>query len=117
RQMVVVGSRRMVQYDDTAADEAVRIYDRGMEFSVPQNFGEYQLTYRSGDIIAPRVEAAEPLSLELQDFAKAIATGSTPRSHAQLGLEIVLALEAAEESLHRDGHPVAIELEPERAVA
>jgi predicted dehydrogenase len=117
RQMVVVGSRRMVQYDDTAADESVRIYDRGMEFSVPQNFGEYQLTYRSGDIIAPRVEAAEPLSLELQDFAKAINTGSTPRSHAQLGLQIVLALEAAEESLQRDGHPVAIELEPERAVA
>ena len=48
RQMVVVGSRRMVQYDDTAGDEAIRIYDRGMEFETPENFGEYQLTYRSG---------------------------------------------------------------------
>jgi predicted dehydrogenase len=117
RQMVVVGSRRMVQYDDTAADEAVRIYDRGMDFTTPESFGEYQLTYRSGDIVAPRVDVAEPLGLELQDFARAIRTGSTPRSHADLGLEIVLALEAAEESLRRDGEPVAVERAKERAVA
>ena len=76
RQMVVVGSQRMVQYDDTAADESVRVYDRGMEFATPANFGEYQLTYRSGDIVVPRVEAAEPLSLELADFAHAIRTGA-----------------------------------------
>jgi predicted dehydrogenase len=118
RQMVVVGSRRMVQYDDTSSDEAVRVYDRGMEFSTPQNFGEYQLTYRSGDIIAPRLEAAEPLSLELQDFARAIRTGTRPRSHAQLGLEVVQAMEAAEESLRRNGQPVLVEQRtPERAVA
>jgi predicted dehydrogenase len=117
RQMVLVGSRKMVQYDDTAADEAVRVYDRGMEFSTPQNFGEYQLTYRSGDVVAPRIEAAEPLALELQDFAHSIVTGSRPRSHAELGLEIVLAMEAAEESLRRNGEPVAVVREPERAVA
>jgi predicted dehydrogenase len=117
RQMVIVGSRRMVQYDDTSADESVRVYDRGMEFSVPQNFGEYQLTYRSGDIVAPRVEAAEPLALELQDFASSILTGATPRSHAELGLEIVLAMEAAEESLRRNGEPIAVTRETERAVA
>jgi predicted dehydrogenase len=118
RQMTVVGSRRMVQYDDTAADEAVRVYDRGMEFSTPATFGEYQLTYRSGDIVAPRLEAAEPLSLELADFAAAIQTGSTPRSHADLGLEVVLAMEAAEESLRRGGEPVdVVERALERAVA
>ena len=87
--MVFVGSRRMVQYDDTAADESVRVFDRGMEFEAPANFGEFQLSYRSGDIVVPRVEAAEPLSLELQDFALAIRTGVLPRSHAQLGLETV----------------------------
>jgi predicted dehydrogenase len=117
RQMVVVGSRRMVQYDDTVADESVRVYDRGMDFTTPESFGEYQLTYRSGDVVAPRLDAAEPLALELQDFARAIRTGSTPRSHADLGLEIVLALEAADESLRRDGEPVLVERGPERAVA
>src|SRR5204862_2559612 len=71
RQMVVVGSRRMVQYEDTASDDTVRVYDRGLDFSRPANYGEYTLTYRSGDMIAPKVEATEPLSLELEDFARA----------------------------------------------
>ena len=108
REMTVVGSHRMVQYDDTATDEAVRVFDRGMEFSPPKTFGEYQLTYRSGDMIVPRLEPAEPLSLELADFAHAIRTGTEPRSNAQLGLEIVLAMEAAEESLRRNGQPIAV---------
>jgi predicted dehydrogenase len=117
RQMIVVGSRRMVQYDDTAADEAIRIYDRGMEFETPENFGEYQLTYRSGDIVAPRLEPAEPLALELADFANCIRTGRTPRSHAYLGLEVVAAMEAAQESLMRGGMPVNVATVGERIVA
>ena len=108
RQMVVVGSRRMVQYDDTASDDAVRVYDRGFDFAEPANFGEYQLTYRSGDMIVPRLEAAEPLGLELADFAKAIRTGCSPRSHARLGLEIVRVLEAAHTSLTSSGKPVTL---------
>ena len=67
RQMVVVGSRRMVSYEDTSSDEAIRIYDRGLDFcqtQAPATFGEYQLTYRSGDIVVPRIDAAEPLALE-----------------------------------------------------
>jgi predicted dehydrogenase len=109
RQMVLVGSRRMVQYDDTASDEPVRVYDRGMDFDhSPQSFGEYQLTYRSGEVIIPRVEPAEPLALELEDFARAIRTGEEPKSNAQLGVDIVQALEAANESLSRHGAPVRI---------
>jgi predicted dehydrogenase len=108
REMTIVGSRRMVQYDDTLTDEPVRVYDRGMEFSTPANFGEYQLTYRTGDMVVPRVDAAEPLSLELQDFASAILTGSEPRSNAQLGVQIVAAMEAAEVSLRRRGEPIEI---------
>ena len=117
RQMVAVGSRRMVQYDDTAPDESVRVYDRGMEFSTPKNFGEYQLTYRSGDIVAPCVSACEPLALELEDFARAISTGSRPQSDVELGLEVVLAMDAAEQSLLRHGEPVRVPREAARAVA
>jgi len=109
RQMVVVGSRRMVQYEDTSSDDSVRIYDRGMDFSKPPaNFGEYRLTYRTGDMIAPQIDAAEPLGLELKDFASAILEGTTPVSSAQLGLEVVFALEALEQSLHSRGEPVAV---------
>ena len=70
RDMTIVGSRRMVQYDDTGADEAIRVFDRGMDFVHPTTFGEHQLTYRSGDIVIPRLEAAEPLGQELADFAE-----------------------------------------------
>jgi predicted dehydrogenase len=108
RDMTVVGSRRMVQYDDTGADEAVRVFDRGLDFTHPTTFGEHQLAYRSGDIVIPRLEVAEPLSLELQDFARAIRTGEPPRSHAGLGIEVVLAMEAAEESLRLNGKPVEV---------
>lgn len=108
RQMVVVGSRRMVQYDDTAADDVVRVYDRGMEFETPTGFGEYKLTYRSGDMVAPWITAAEPLALEIADFARAIRTGAQPRSDARLGLEVVRVLEAAHQSLQLDGMPVAL---------
>ena len=103
RQMVVVGSKRMVQYDDTASDEAVRIYDRGLDVAAARagDFGEHQLTYRTGDMVVPRIDAAEPLGLELADFADAIRTGAQPRSHARLGLEIVRVLEAAQASLER----------------
>ncbi len=109
RQMVVVGSRRMIQYEDTAADDSVRIYDRGLDFSEPPaNFGEYRLTYRSGDMVAPRIQALEPLSQELQDFASAIREGTRPISNSRLGLEIVLGLEALEQSLQDRGEPVAV---------
>jgi predicted dehydrogenase len=117
REMVIVGSRKMIQYDDTAADEAVRVFDRGMDFTEPTSFGEFQLSYRSGDIIVPRLDAAEPLSLELGDFAHSIQTGARPRSHAELGYEIVATIEAAEASLRRGGAPVELDRTSVRAAA
>jgi predicted dehydrogenase len=109
RQMVVVGSKRMVVYDDTLFDGAVKVYDRGFNFSEPANFGEHQLTYRSGDMVAPRLDPAEPLGLELADFERAIRTGTRPRSHAELGVEVVKVLEAAQASLQGFGQPVAVD--------
>ncbi|HEV3093151.1 MAG TPA: Gfo/Idh/MocA family oxidoreductase [Solirubrobacteraceae bacterium] len=118
RQMIVVGSKRMVQYDDTASDEPVRVYDRGMDLAQqPANFGEHQLIYRTGDVIIPRVEPQEPLSLELQDFARAIRTGSEPRSNVELGLNIVALVELAGDSLRTNGVPLSLAKRRERAAA
>ena len=104
RQMIVVGSKRMVQYEDTAADDSVRIYDRGLDFAEPPaNFGEYRLTYRTRRHVAPRIQALEPLGLELSDFASAIREGTTPVSNGRLGVEIVLGLEALEQLAARPG--------------
>lgn len=119
RQMIVVGSQRMVQYDDTASDEPVRIYDRGMDMlpPTPANFGEHQLIYRTGDVLIPRVEPKEPLRLELEDFAHAIRTGEEPRSSLALGIEIVATIELAEESMRRGGAPLTLPVLADRAAA
>ena len=119
RQMIVVGSQRMVQYDDTAADEPVRIYDRGMDMlpPTPANFGEHQLIYRTGDVLIPRVEPKEPLRLELEDFARSIRTGEEPRSSLALGIEIVATIELAGDSMRRGGAPLALPVLADKAAA
>jgi predicted dehydrogenase len=119
RQMIVVGSQRMVVYDDTASDEPVRIYDRGMDMLPPEpaNFGEHQLIYRTGDVVIPRIEPQEPLRLELEDFARAIRTGVEPRSSLALGLEIVSVVEVAEASLEAGGTPLQMAAAPAQAAA
>jgi predicted dehydrogenase len=117
RQMIVVGSKRMVQYDDTAADEPVRIYDRGIDVGAPSSFGEHQLVYRTGDVAIPRVDPQEPLSLELKDFAHAIRTGAEPRSNVALGLDIVSAVEMAAASMQQNGVPQPCVQWPEPAAA
>jgi predicted dehydrogenase len=108
RRTTIVGSEKMVVYDDTSS-EPIRIFDSGVVLKDPETFGEYQLTYRLGDIVSPRVDAAEPLSLELKDFCQAIVSGGTPRSSAALGLEVVLMIEAVDRSEGLAGARVAFE--------
>jgi predicted dehydrogenase len=108
RRTAVVGSEKMLVYDDTS-NEPVRIFDSGASIPDPQTFGQYRLTYRTGDIVSPAVEAHEPLSLELADFCTAVRTGSEPRSSAELGLDVVAMTEAVDQSLAQDGQPVTRE--------
>jgi predicted dehydrogenase len=108
RRTTIVGSERMVVYDDTSP-EPVRIFDSGVSFREPETFGEFQLSYRTGDIVSPRVENAEPLLLELLDFVRGIRDGSPTVSDGTLGLEVVKVIEAVEESLVAGGGRVAID--------
>ncbi len=102
RRTTIVGSRQMIVYDDTSP-EPVRIFDSGVMFKQPESFGEYQLSYRTGDILSPRVEAAEPIFLEMQDFCSAIQGLGPPRSSAEIGLEVVQLIEAVDRSLECGG--------------
>jgi predicted dehydrogenase len=106
RRTAIVGSEKMVVYDDTS-NEPVRLFDSGVMLREPQTFGEYRLTYRTGDILSPRVDAVEPLSLELQDFCDAVRNDIVPRSSAELGVDVVRMIEAVELSLGSRGAPVA----------
>lgn len=108
RRTVLVGSERMVVYED-ASPEQVRVFDRGVDVLEPKSFGEYQLSYRSGDVLSPRLDADEPLRLELEDFVAAMSTGREPRSSAKLGLDVVRMIEATEHSLAFNSSPVALD--------
>ncbi|HEY4349213.1 MAG TPA: Gfo/Idh/MocA family oxidoreductase [Gaiellaceae bacterium] len=107
RRTTIVGSEKMVVYDDTGT-EPVRVFDSGVTLPNPETFGEYRLTYRTGDIVSPRVDAREPLSLELADFVAAVREGTTPRSSAELGLEVVKMIEAVDASLAQGGARVDV---------
>ena len=109
RRTAIVGSKKMVVYDDTS-NEPVRIFDSGVIPRQPQTFGEYRLTYRAGEIVSPPVDAVEPLSLELDDFCEAILGGTTRRSSAAIGLDVVRMIEAVEESLASGGAPSVSEV-------
>ncbi|MBI3179787.1 MAG: Gfo/Idh/MocA family oxidoreductase [Deltaproteobacteria bacterium] len=108
RRTAVVGDRKMVVYDDTEAIEKVKIFDRGVDFRDPETFGEFQLSYRTGDILSPKLGQSEPLQLETLEFLSAIDEGATPRTHGESGLRVVEALAAAQESLEQDGVPVKL---------
>ena len=117
RRTVLVGSEKMVVYEDTSTEQ-VRVYDRGVEIMEPQTFGEFQLSYRSGDILTPRLDADEPLRLEVEDFVASIREGRQPRSHAGLGLDVVRLIEATELSLEYNSAPVSVDpsLDGRRAI-
>jgi len=102
RRTSIVGSEKMVVYDDTST-EPIRIFDAGAELPPPETFGEFRLSYRTGDIVSPKIHATEPLALEIEDFCAAIIEGVEPRSSAQLGYELVCTIEAIERALESGG--------------
>jgi predicted dehydrogenase len=111
RRTVLVGSGKMVVYEDTSTEQ-VRVYDRGVEVIEPQSFGEFQLSYRSGDVLTPRLDPEEPLRVELEDFVGAVRGGREPVSSQRVGLDVVRLIEAVETSLEFNGSPVAFDAPP-----
>jgi predicted dehydrogenase len=106
RRTAIVGSNKMVVYED-GTPEPVRVFDRGVVYRDPETFGEYQLSYRSGDIRSPQISATEPLVTELAEFVRLIATGETS-GDLELARQVVMLAEAAEHSLANGGGPVAV---------
>jgi predicted dehydrogenase len=103
RRTVVVGSKKMVVYDD-ASSEPIRVFDHGVIYEDPETFGEYHLSYRTGDIVSPKLDAAEPLGLEMSDFAASIRRGAAPEGHTELARDVVRLVENAEHSLANGGN-------------
>lgn len=110
RKMTIVGSKKMVIYDDIDPEGKVRVYDKGAERLIGNSvFGEFQYKLRTGDIYIPRLDLTEPLQYECAHFAECISQGRRPRSDGWSGLRVVRVLEAADRSLAQNGVPVPVQ--------
>lgn len=111
RRMTVVGSKKMMVYDDVQPTEKIRIYDKAVE--VPQHydtFAEFHYSYKYGDIVIPRIEGKEPLSMELSHFLDCIEHDIQPMSSGEKGLQVVKILEASNKSIKKNSE--LVELDP-----
>src|SRR4030095_13381596 len=108
RKFTVVGSQKMVVFDDMEASEKLRIYDKGVDRpGQVLSYGD-ALTVRSGDILIPKLSLQEPLGLECRHFVECVRERKRPLTDGADGLRVVKVLAAAQASLDAGGAPVAI---------
>lgn len=108
RDTVVVGSRKMLVYDDTVPVEKVKVFDHGADFQEPESFAEFQMVYRTGDIVSPKIPNVEPLRVEAEHFLCCVTSGQRPTTDGEMGLRVVATLDAADASL-REGVRKAVD--------
>jgi predicted dehydrogenase len=101
RRTTIVGTKKMLIYDDTEHLEKIRVFDKGVVFKEPRDFGEFQLSYRTGDVVSPLLENFEPLQAEVAHFLECVKERKKPQTDGECGLRVVRALEMAEMSLKR----------------
>lgn len=108
REMTIVGTRRMIVYDDLQTLEKIRVYDVRVERPPHYDtFAEFHYSYHYGDSYIPHLQQEEPLKSECQHFIDCIANSSEPFTSGRDGLELVRILEAASASLKANGAPVS----------
>jgi predicted dehydrogenase len=104
--MTIVGTRRMIVYDDLQTNEKLRVYDVRVERPPHYNtFAEFQYSYHYGDSYIPHLKQEEPLRTLSQHFVDCIKNSAKPVTGGEQGLELVRILEAASESLRMKGAP------------
>jgi predicted dehydrogenase len=117
RRITVVGSKKMVVYDDVEPLEKIKIYDKGVDRPpYTDTYSEFQLSYRTGDVVIPHINFVEPLRQECLHYIDCIVNEKLPRSNGLVGLNVVKVLEAAEWSLRNGGlpHPITLETVEDR---
>jgi predicted dehydrogenase len=108
RTTLIGGRDKMLVWNDLEPDEKIKVYDKGVNFTSGEGVYDLLVSYRSGDVWAPKVDATEALNLELNYFLDCIRGDETPINDGVAGLRIVRLLEAADQSLQNRGKLVAI---------
>lgn len=107
REMTIVGSKRMIVYDDVAQQEKIKIFDARVERPPHYDtFGDFHYAYHHGDIYTPFVKQVEPLKTECQHFIDCINGGKTPLTSGADGTDVVRILEGSSQSLAKNGAPI-----------
>ena len=109
RTTLIGGEKKMLVWNDLDADEKIKVYDKGVSVSEGEGVYDLLVSYRSGDMWAPRVEQSEALKSETAYFVDCILSGQTPHNDGRAGLRVVELLHAAEESLKHRGRLVELE--------
>jgi len=110
REMIIVGSKRMVVYNDNEPLEKIKIYDKRVEIPPHYDtFAEFHYSYHYGDMYAPYIKQTEPLKVECQHFLDCIRAGARPLTSGVEGLQVVQILEASTRSLKSGGGRVEID--------
>lgn len=108
RMTLLGGEKKMVVWNDLVADEKIRVYDKGVEIKSAPGVYELLVSYRSGDMWAPKVDQTEALALETRYFAECVSQAKKPFNDGAAGLRVVRILEAAEKSLRSRGAAVTL---------
>lgn len=117
REMTIVGSKRMILYDDVALQEKIKIFDVRVETPPHYDtFAEFHYAYHTGDMYAPSIKQEEPLKTECQHFLDCIKQGVEPLTNGDRGLELVQILEASSQSLKQGGAPITLRPSKDKAV-
>ncbi|MDE2262994.1 MAG: Gfo/Idh/MocA family oxidoreductase [Gammaproteobacteria bacterium] len=110
RQILIGGSRRMIAYDDLEPSEKVKIYDKGVSFTDdPQKILEMRVGYRTGDMLAPKIDSTEALRVAGEHFIGCIDSGKAPQTDGRLGLRVIELIEAATSSMRGRGETVYLQ--------
>jgi len=110
RKTTIIGSKKMVVFDDTESLERVKIFGQGLSFAPLTSYGEFRLLLRRGDIHIPNVKVEEPLKIECQHFLDCIQSNAKPRTDGREGIKAIKILEKAQESLEHSGKLIELRL-------
>lgn len=108
RNTVIVGEKKMIVYDDTLSIDKVKIFDKGVDSLEYTSFGEFQLSYRTGDMIVPILPNVEPLKEEIKHFIDCVRNKKIPKTNGYIGLKVVKYLQLIEESIKKEGKPLRV---------
>jgi predicted dehydrogenase len=108
RTTLIGGEKKMLVWNDLEADEKIRIYDKGVEVTNRESSYNLRVSYRSGDMHAPKVDQVEALRHETEYFLSCLSTGAQPENDGRAGLRVVKLLDACNRSMRQNGQSVNV---------